>query len=45
MRLTYARFHSQLHKRSQLFIVTHNETLSFAVRVNDPDCAPVIVEG
>ena len=28
----------QFHKRSQLFIRTHNETLSVAMRVNDPDC-------
>jgi hypothetical protein len=34
----------QFHKRSQLFIGTHHETLSVAMRVNDPDCAPIIVE-
>jgi hypothetical protein len=30
----------QFHKCSQLFICTHNETLSVAaVRVNNPDCS------
>jgi len=28
----------QFHKRSQLFIGTHHETLSVAMRVNDADC-------
>jgi hypothetical protein len=32
----------QFHKRSQLFIRTHNEPLSVvAVRINNPDCSPV----
>jgi hypothetical protein len=30
------------HKRRQLFISSHDETLSVAaMRVNNPDCAPV----
>jgi hypothetical protein len=28
----------ELHKRSQLFIRAHNETLSVTMRVNDEDC-------
>jgi len=33
-------------KRSQLFIRTHNETLSVtAMRVNNPDCSPVAIHG
>ena len=36
------RFHFQ--KRRQLFIGTHDETLSVAMRVNCPNCAPTIVE-
>jgi hypothetical protein len=31
----------QFHKRSQDFIGTHNETLSIAVRIHNPDRAPV----
>ena len=31
-------------KRSQLFIRSRNETLSFTVRVNDPNCACIIVK-
>jgi hypothetical protein len=34
----------QFRKRSQLFLGTHDKTLSFAVRVNDPNCAPIIVQ-
>jgi len=30
----------EFHKRRQLFIRAHNETLSVAVRVHDPDCSP-----
>jgi hypothetical protein len=30
----------KFHKRSLLFIRTHNETLSLAVRVSNPDCSP-----
>ena len=29
----------QFQKRGQLFIGTHNETLSVAMRVNNPDCS------
>jgi hypothetical protein len=29
--------HLQFHKRSQLFIGAHDESLSVSVRVNDPD--------
>jgi hypothetical protein len=36
----------KFHKRSQLFIRTYNETLSVvAVRVSNPDCSPVGIEG
>jgi hypothetical protein len=31
----------QFKKRSQLFVGTHNETLSAAMRVSNPDCSPV----
>ena len=34
----------QFHKRSQLFICTHNETLSVMMRINYPNCVPIIVE-
>jgi hypothetical protein len=34
----------QFHKRSHFFIGTHHETLSVAMRVNDPNCAPIIIE-
>ena len=34
----------QFNERSQLFVGTHNETLSVTMRANDPNCAPVIVE-
>jgi hypothetical protein len=31
----------KFHKRSELFIRVHNETLSVvAMRVNNPDCSP-----
>jgi len=30
----------EFKERSQYFIGAHNETLSVAVRVNNPDCAP-----
>jgi len=34
------------HKRSQLFIRVHNETLSVAaMRVSNPDCSPVGIKG
>jgi len=29
-----------VQKRRQYFIRTHNETLSVAMRVNNPDCRP-----
>jgi hypothetical protein len=35
----------QFHKRSQLFTGTHNETLSVAMRVHNPDRSPIVVEG
>jgi hypothetical protein len=35
----------KFQKRRQPFIDAHDETLSFAVRVNDPNCAPIIVDG
>ena len=34
-----ANSHSQFQKRSQLLIRTHNETLSVAMRVRNPDCS------
>ena len=34
----------QLNKRSQLFIRTHNETLSVAMCVHNPDCSSLKVE-
>jgi len=34
----------QFDKRCQLFIGTHNETLSVAVRVNNPDCSPFKIQ-
>jgi len=36
--ITYRRF--EFHKRRQLFIGVHNETLSVAMRINGSDCAP-----
>jgi hypothetical protein len=36
----------EFHKRSQLFIGRHNETLSVvAMRVCNPDCSPVGING
>jgi len=35
---------SSVHKRSEHFIGAHNETLSVAVRVNDPDRSAVNVQ-
>jgi len=35
----------QFHKRRQLFIGMHNEPLSLAMRVNDPNCAPLGING
>jgi hypothetical protein len=41
-----ANRHFQLQKRSQLFIRSHNETLSVAAMcVNDPDCSTVGING
>jgi len=34
----------QFDKRSQFFIGANDETLSFAVRVNDPNCASIIIK-
>jgi hypothetical protein len=34
----------QFYKRSQHFIRTHNETLSVAMRVNNPDGSPFDIE-
>jgi hypothetical protein len=31
----------QFHERNQLFICAHNEALSVAMRINNPDCSPV----
>ena len=33
----------QFHERSQLFISTHDETLSVAVRVHDPHCSSLSI--
>jgi len=36
----------EFHKRSQLFIGLHNETLSVAaMSVNNPDCSPAGING
>jgi len=35
----------QFHERSQHFIGAHDETVSVAVRVNDPDCLPLKING
>jgi len=35
----------QFDERSQQFIGTHNETLSVAVRVHNPDRSPFNIEG
>jgi hypothetical protein len=35
----------QFQKRSQQFIGTHNETLSVAKSVNNPDRAPFKIQG
>jgi len=36
----------QFHKRSQLFFGSRNETLSVvAMRVNNPDCSPLGING
>jgi len=35
----------QFHKRSQLFICAHDETVSVAMRVNDPDRLPLKIDG
>jgi len=35
----------QFQKRGQLFIRADDETFSVAMRVNDPNCAPTIVDG
>jgi hypothetical protein len=40
-----ARRRFQFHKRSQHFIRAHNETLSVAMRVGNPDCSPVGIRG
>jgi hypothetical protein len=31
----------EFHKRGQLFIRMHNETLSITMRISNPDCSPV----
>jgi hypothetical protein len=42
--MQYSRFH--FHKRSQLFISTHNEPLSVVpMRINNPDCLAVGIKG
>jgi hypothetical protein len=36
----------QFHKRSQLFVRVHDETLSIAtVRISNPDCSPFGING
>ena len=40
--LSESNLRFQFHKRRQLFIGTHNKTLSVVTMcVNDPDCSPV----
>jgi hypothetical protein len=34
----------QFYKCSQRFIGTHDETLSIAMRVNNPDCSPLAIQ-
>jgi hypothetical protein len=34
----------QFQKRSQLFLGTHDETLSVAMRVNNPDRSPLEIQ-
>jgi hypothetical protein len=34
----------QFHERSQQFFGPHDETLSVAMRVNDPNCSPLNIE-
>jgi hypothetical protein len=34
----------QFQKRRQYVIGAHNETLSVAMRVNNPDCAPFAIQ-
>jgi hypothetical protein len=41
-----ANLQFEFHKRSELFIGTHDETLSIiAIRVSNPDCSPVTIHG
>jgi hypothetical protein len=35
----------QFHECRQFFVGTHDETLSVAMRVNNPNCSPVRVHG
>jgi len=35
----------QFQKRGQYFIGSHDETLSVAMRGNNPDCAPFAING
>jgi len=35
----------QFQKRSQHFIGAHDETLSVAMRVDDPDCSALSIQG
>jgi hypothetical protein len=35
----------KFRKRSQLFIGAHDETLSIAMRVSNPDCSPFTIHG
>jgi hypothetical protein len=35
----------QFEKRAELYIRVHNETLSVAMRVSDPDCSPFRING
>jgi predicted metalloprotease len=35
----------QFHKRSQLFVRADDETLSVAIRVNNPDRSPLRIKG
>jgi len=41
----FSELRLKLHRRSQLFIGANDETLSVAVRVNNPDRSPFKIQG
>jgi hypothetical protein len=44
-RSNFSNFQFQFQKRSQLFILSHNEALTVAMRVSNPDRSPVGING